>query len=58
MLKRERTKEIRNDVIPEGIMFLSPGGSCSLKVGTTLGMLSCHFLLTFILNEHNPSISA
>lgn len=58
MLKRERTKEIRSDVIPEGITLLSPGGSCSLKVGTTIEMLSCQFLLTFILNEHNPSISA
>jgi len=58
MCKRERTKERRSDVIPEGIVFLSPGGSCSLKVGTAVGVLSCHFLLTFILNEHNPSISA
>lgn len=58
MLERERTKEIRNDVIPQGISSLSPGGSCSLKVGKTIRTLSCHFLLTFILNEHNPSISA
>lgn len=58
MLERERTKEMRSDAIPEGTRVLSAGGSCSHEVGTTIAMLRRHFLLTFILNEHNPSISA
>lgn len=55
---QDREQEEMCDVTPLGTPLPTKEGNLPLKVGVSVGGSAVAFFLTWILNEHHPSISA